>query len=70
MHLFLIFLFLTSVVRQTLSSRNVYTNHWAVRISGGRGEADKLALKYGYTNLGQVSDFNLSDLCLDVILAC
>ncbi|XP_023669764.1 proprotein convertase subtilisin/kexin type 6 [Paramormyrops kingsleyae] len=54
MHLFLIFLFLTSVVRQTLSSRNVYTNHWAVRISGGRGEADKLALKYGYTNLGQV----------------
>jgi hypothetical protein len=34
--------------------RNVYSNHWAVRIAGGPGEADHIAAKYGYTNLGQV----------------
>ncbi|XP_059926934.1 proprotein convertase subtilisin/kexin type 6-like [Gadus macrocephalus] len=34
--------------------RNVYSNHWAVRIAGGPGEADHIAAKYGYTNLGQI----------------
>uniref|UniRef100_A0A4W4G7G7 P/Homo B domain-containing protein n=1 Tax=Electrophorus electricus TaxID=8005 RepID=A0A4W4G7G7_ELEEL len=32
----------------------VFTNHWAVRIIGGPKEADKLASKYGFTNLGQI----------------
>ncbi|XP_036399293.1 proprotein convertase subtilisin/kexin type 6 [Megalops cyprinoides] len=59
MHLVFIFLSLTFVLCQTLPSRNVYTNHWAVRISGGREEADKLASKYGYINLGQIG--NLED---------
>ncbi|XP_035274664.1 proprotein convertase subtilisin/kexin type 6 isoform X1 [Anguilla anguilla] len=54
MDLFFIFLSLTFVLCQTLPSQNVYTNHWAVRISGGREEADKLASKYGYINLGQI----------------
>ncbi|KAG9352289.1 hypothetical protein JZ751_020702 [Albula glossodonta] len=54
MHLVFIFLSLTFVLCQTLPSRNVYTNHWAVRITGGREEADKLASKYGYINLGQI----------------
>ncbi|XP_013925110.1 PREDICTED: proprotein convertase subtilisin/kexin type 6-like [Thamnophis sirtalis] len=31
-----------------------YTNHWAVRVLGGPGEADRLASAYGYLNLGQV----------------
>ncbi|XP_070619575.1 proprotein convertase subtilisin/kexin type 6 [Erythrolamprus reginae] len=36
-------------------SRSVYyTNHWAVRVLGGPGEADRLASAYGYLNLGQV----------------
>lgn len=35
--------------------RAVYTNHWAVRVRGGPGEADRLASAYGYLNLGQVS---------------
>ncbi|XP_036930390.1 proprotein convertase subtilisin/kexin type 6 isoform X1 [Acanthopagrus latus] len=33
---------------------DVYTNHWAVRITGGREQADKIAAKYGYRNLGQI----------------
>ncbi|XP_042200046.1 proprotein convertase subtilisin/kexin type 6 isoform X3 [Callorhinchus milii] len=38
-----------------LSPRPLYTNHWAVRIpSGGGGEADRLAAKYGFVNLGQI----------------
>ncbi|CAL8246569.1 unnamed protein product [Lota lota] len=39
---------------QSTALRNVYTNHWAVRIAGGPGEADHIAAKYGYTNLGQI----------------
>lgn len=33
----------------------VYTNHWAVRISGGLHEANRIASKYGYINIGQVT---------------
>lgn len=35
--------------------RDVLTNHWAVRITGGPLHADRVAAKYGYRNLGQVS---------------
>uniref|UniRef100_A0A4W4G6Q5 Proprotein convertase subtilisin/kexin type 6 n=1 Tax=Electrophorus electricus TaxID=8005 RepID=A0A4W4G6Q5_ELEEL len=54
MHLFVVFMLSTFVVCETLSSRSVFTNHWAVRIIGGPKEADKLASKYGFTNLGQI----------------
>ncbi|XP_076879104.1 proprotein convertase subtilisin/kexin type 6 [Brachyhypopomus gauderio] len=53
MHLFVV-LMSTFVVCETLSSRSVFTNHWAVRITGGSEEANKLASKYGFTNLGQI----------------
>lgn len=33
----------------------LYTNHWAVRISGGLPEANRIASKYGYINIGQVT---------------
>lgn len=33
----------------------MYTNHWAVRISGGLQEANRIASKYGYINIGQVT---------------
>uniref|UniRef100_A0A3Q3AJU6 Proprotein convertase subtilisin/kexin type 6 n=1 Tax=Kryptolebias marmoratus TaxID=37003 RepID=A0A3Q3AJU6_KRYMA len=33
---------------------DVYTNHWAVRISGGPERADGIAERYGYRNLGQI----------------
>lgn len=33
----------------------IYTNHWAVRIAGGPEQAEHIANKYGYRNLGQVS---------------
>lgn len=48
-------------VTTTISSiaspmRRTYTNEWAVRIAGGKvEEANRLANKYGYTNLGPVS---------------
>lgn len=31
----------------------VYTNHWAVKIAGGFAEADRIASKYGFINVGQ-----------------
>lgn len=34
--------------------RDRYTNHWAVQILGGPDQADAVAAKYGYRNLGQV----------------
>ena len=54
MILFIVFIFPSLQLCQSLPPRNVYTNHWAVRIEGGHEEADKLAAKYGYNNLGQV----------------
>ncbi|OCT97893.1 hypothetical protein XELAEV_180101272mg, partial [Xenopus laevis] len=30
-----------------------FTNHWAVRIAGGENEANRIASKYGYINIGQ-----------------
>lgn len=33
----------------------VYTNHWALKIAGGFAEANRIAGKYGFINLGQVS---------------
>ncbi|XP_017941456.2 proprotein convertase subtilisin/kexin type 5 isoform X4 [Manacus vitellinus] len=32
----------------------LYTNHWAVRITGGLPEANRVASKYGYVNIGQI----------------
>uniref|UniRef100_A0AAR2IV67 P/Homo B domain-containing protein n=1 Tax=Pygocentrus nattereri TaxID=42514 RepID=A0AAR2IV67_PYGNA len=34
----------------------IYTNHWAVRITGGAELADQIASRYGYRNLGQIGD--------------
>lgn len=34
----------------------VYTNHWAVKIAGGFSEADRIASKYGFINVGQVTN--------------
>ncbi|XP_034381952.1 proprotein convertase subtilisin/kexin type 6 [Cyclopterus lumpus] len=31
-----------------------FTNHWAVRITGGHRQADRIAAKYGYMNFGQI----------------
>ncbi|XP_066567230.1 proprotein convertase subtilisin/kexin type 5b isoform X2 [Amia ocellicauda] len=39
-----------------LCRARIYTNHWAVRIAGGSEDADRIALKYGYKNLGQIGD--------------
>ncbi|KAG7221789.1 hypothetical protein INR49_028863 [Caranx melampygus] len=33
---------------------HLYVNHWAVRISGGQEQADYIADKYGFINLGQI----------------
>uniref|UniRef100_A0A8C5MTT0 Proprotein convertase subtilisin/kexin type 5 n=1 Tax=Leptobrachium leishanense TaxID=445787 RepID=A0A8C5MTT0_9ANUR len=33
---------------------SMFTNHWAVRIAGGDQEAERIASKYGYTNMGQI----------------
>ncbi|KAG8455262.1 hypothetical protein GDO86_001457 [Hymenochirus boettgeri] len=37
-----------------LCEARMFTNHWAVRIAGGEPEADRIASKYGYVNMGQI----------------
>ncbi|KAK2119393.1 hypothetical protein P7K49_000779 [Saguinus oedipus] len=37
----------------------VYTNHWAVKIAGGFPEADRIASKYGFINIGQARGLEL-----------
>ncbi|XP_018619531.1 proprotein convertase subtilisin/kexin type 6 [Scleropages formosus] len=57
MRVFVVCVFFTWAVRHTRgspSSRSLYTNHWAVRVRGGPQEAERLALKYGFNNLGQI----------------
>ncbi|XP_016346342.1 proprotein convertase subtilisin/kexin type 6-like [Sinocyclocheilus anshuiensis] len=53
MRLLVGFVFSTCWLWEASLSR-VYTNHWAVRIPEGPVEAEKLASKYGFTNLGQI----------------
>lgn len=36
----------------------LFTNHWAVRITGGQENADEIAEKYGFLNMGQVCNLN------------
>lgn len=48
----------TTISSKASPMRRTYTNEWAVRIAGGKNEdADRLAAKYGYANLGPVSRF-------------
>ncbi|KAI4902232.1 hypothetical protein NFI96_024560 [Prochilodus magdalenae] len=54
MRFFALFVLSTFSVCGTSPSRSVFTNHWAVRITGGPEEANELASKYGFTNLGQI----------------
>ncbi len=56
MTLFLLCILVTVETSQSVVSGHgdIYTNHWAVRITGGQEQADKIAAKYGYINLGQV----------------
>ncbi|XP_049417497.1 proprotein convertase subtilisin/kexin type 6 isoform X2 [Epinephelus fuscoguttatus] len=56
MTLFLLFILLTvERSRSVVSGQgSVYTNHWAVRITGGQEQADRIAAKYGYINFGQI----------------
>ncbi|KAL4613267.1 proprotein convertase subtilisin/kexin type 6 [Arapaima gigas] len=57
MRVFLLCVLFTGAVRHcrcSPSPRTVYTNHWAVRVLGGAREADRVALKYGFNNLGQI----------------
>uniref|UniRef100_A0A3Q3JNC6 Proprotein convertase subtilisin/kexin type 6 n=1 Tax=Monopterus albus TaxID=43700 RepID=A0A3Q3JNC6_MONAL len=51
----LLLLFILTVSQSAATGHgHVYTNHWAVRITGGAEQADKVAAKYGYRNLGQI----------------
>lgn len=36
------------------ASEPVYMNSWAVEVRGGASAANEVALKHGFTNLGQV----------------
>ncbi|XP_054466040.1 proprotein convertase subtilisin/kexin type 6-like isoform X2 [Anoplopoma fimbria] len=56
MTLLLLFIVLAVETSQSVVSGhgNVFTNHWAVRVTGGQQQADTIAAKYGYINFGQI----------------
>ncbi|GAA6079388.1 furin (paired basic amino acid cleaving enzyme) a [Tachysurus ichikawai] len=51
---------LTSEVKPSLA-QNVYTNTWAVHISGGVDEANRIAQKHGFINHGNVQRVKISE---------
>lgn len=46
--------FLLGIGLQCVQTK-IYTNRWAVKITGGPDAADLIAGKYGFVNMGQVS---------------
>lgn len=42
-----------------LSHATIYTNHWAIRIRGDAQSVNRIAEKYGFTNMGQVSSIRV-----------
>lgn len=55
MDVLVVFVLSTFWLWEASRARSIFTNHWAVRIPGGPEEAETLAAKYGFANLGQVS---------------
>ncbi|XP_057186302.1 proprotein convertase subtilisin/kexin type 6 isoform X2 [Triplophysa rosa] len=54
MNVLVVFVLSTFWLWEASRARSVFTNHWAVRIPGGPEEAETLAAKYGFNNLGQI----------------
>ena len=50
--------------------RHVYSNSWAVKVSGGVDVADRIAEKHGFKNLGQVSAANETNWSLWTEVLC
>ena len=42
-------------VEEEEERKNIYTNSWAVEITGGDEVANRIAEKHGFNNMGQVS---------------
>lgn len=60
MFMLVLFIVFSADLSHSLSGQgHLYVNHWAVRITGGPEQADAIADKYGYINLGQVSMLSL-----------
>lgn len=52
----------------TPGQTRLFTNRWAVKITGGPEAADFIAEKYGFLNMGQVCKIDLSCLKLSLVL--
>lgn len=57
-----VFVLLASGLGSALGQK-VYTNTWAAQIPGGPEEADRIAKKHGFINVGQVSGLLLFKSC-------
>lgn len=62
LHLWAI-LVLLSAKQKWIDAADIYTNTWAVQISGGPEEADRIAREHGFINHGNVSSTS-SILCV------
>ena len=49
------------------SEEDVYSNSWAVKVTGGVDVADRIADKHGFKNLGQVSRVQVNRIA---VLCC
>lgn len=53
----------------TPGETRLFTNRWAVKITGGPEAADFIAEKYGFLNMGQVCEIDLRYLKLCLVLS-
>jgi hypothetical protein len=60
----LVYLFVFSSLLADGVSATTYTNDWAVEIEGTQEEANMIALRYGFVNLGTVSRTTCRGNCI------
>lgn len=67
LHLWTVLVLLRAEQRWRTDAAEVYTNTWAVQISGGPEEADRIAREHGFVNHGNVSSAcTVIDVCVCV----
>ena len=52
--IFITFMIATSVCHSHTHDSTIYTDQWAVHVTGGNSVADAIAAKHGFANLGKV----------------
>ena len=51
---YLLILYSIALSNGVFTKNGVFTNSWAVEVTGGDAEAEEIAVRHGFTNLGRV----------------